>query len=372
MKVGIIQNVTLNDHRSVYSHNVACKLAERGIDVDLILQKTGEELQYQSRPYTLVQIPGGTYSISGQLKFMAASHAVLKRGHYDIIHGKNPFSSIAAAVFLRKTGLLCTKLLYDTRGLWIDFGVKSGRISPWLAQIFKKMEIKLTKQCDYVVVISPALKEVLCSRGIEQKKISVVFGDGVDITKIESIPPAQKNKDAILIGYIGSISTARQSEKIISAFKYINRKDVQLMMIGPVLEPDIFKKLTSDCENIVLTGYLPQEKAFQFLKSFDVVVSYHDTDHPVYNVAVPTKIFEYMAAGVPIVATTHAMYTNILEHKKTAFLTKQTPEGFAKGMAYILDNPNIAKKLAENARVQVEKYSIQRVVDQLEAVYRHL
>ncbi len=370
MKVGIIQNVTLNDHRSVYSHNVACGLVKKGIDVDVILQKTEEELQYKLRPYNLIQIPGKTYSIPGQIRFITSSFAILKKGHYDIIHAKNPFSSVFPALVLRK--VTPSAVVYDMRGLWIDFGVMSGKIPPYLGPILKKMESFLLKRCDHLIVISPALKEVLVSRGFEKEKISVIFGDGVDIKKIELVSAAKKEKGVRTIGYVGTISTARQSEKIIEAFQKIGREDVRLVMIGPVGEPHIFEKLTLKSKNVVLTGFLPQEKAFQLLKSFDVVVSYHEVDDPVYHVAVPTKIFEYMACGVPIVTTDHQMYKNILEDKKTAVLTQKNPDDFARGITYVLDHVEEAEKMAKRARVNVENYSIEKVVDSVEAVYQLL
>lgn len=371
MKIGIIQNVTLNDHRSVYSHNIACELIKKGFDVDLILQETGEKLQYKNKPYNLIQIPGKTYSITGQIQFMISSFTVIKKGGYDIIHAKNPFSSVFSAVALKTTGLITSKIVYDMRGLWIDFGVKSGQIPPLFGPVLRKLEKFLLKRCDHIIAISPTLKELLCTRGYQGDEISVVFGDGVDIETIESVTPAKRDRD-MRIGYIGTISTARQSDKIIEAFKSIKMKDIHLIMVGPVREPHIFEELTAGSKKIVLTGFLPQEEAFQYLKSFDVVLSYHDTDHPVYNVAVPTKVFEYMAAGIPIVATDHKMYRNILEDKKTALLSRQNPEDFAKNLVYLLRNPDIAEKIAANAKSEVEKYSVKNVVDQLESVYLRL
>jgi glycosyltransferase involved in cell wall biosynthesis len=121
-----------------------------------------------------------------------------------------------------------------------------------------------------------------------------------------------------------------------------------------------------------LTGFLPQEEALRYLKSCDIALSYHDTDAPEYNVAVPTKILEYMAAGVPIVATDHAMYTNILQNGKTALLTRQNPEDFARGITHLLDNPHLAQEIAQHAYKKAHTYSVERVVDQLEKVYNGL
>ena len=371
MKIGIIQNVTLNDHRSVHSHNIACELVRRGHAVDCILQKTSEPLQYTERPYHLIQIPGNTYSISGQIQFMIYSWNVIKKGKYDIIHAKNPFSSLFSPVILKIMKKIRSRLIYDMRGLWIDFGVETQKFSPSLSIFLKKSEKVLADRCDAIIAISPSLKEILCERGYDTEKIFVIVGAGINIHKMETLPGLKKDSTRVgrKIGYIGTISTGRQSEKIIEAFKKIKKANISLIMIGPIIEPDIFTAITSSHESIHLTGFLPQEEALQCLKTFDIAVSYHDTNDPAYNVAVPTKILEYMAAGIPIVATDHAMYTNLLEDGKTALLTSQNPEDFARGISYLLENPHLAAQLAANAKIEAHKYSVERVVDQLETVY---
>ncbi len=368
IKVGMIQNVTLNDHRSVYSHNMACELRERGVEADLILQKTHEPLQYTHRPYRLLQVPGQTYSVRGQIQFVTASLPVMKRGFYDIVHAKNPFSSVFSPVVLKEVGAIRSKIIYDMRGLWIDFGILSGKIPPYLGPFLKRMESLLMGRCDHLIAISPKLKEILCFQGIEEERISVI-GEAVDIKTVEAVNPPEKG-DFNLIGYVGTISVSRQSDKIIEAFKKLKRKDTKLVMVGPVMEPSFFRPLVD--ENIALTGFLPQEKAFRMMKSFDVAVAYHDIDHPVYNVAVPIKILEYMAAGIPVVATDHCMYRNILENGRTAVLTGKKTEDFALGMARLLDNPNEAKRMADAARIEVKRHSAKRLAEQLESIYARL
>jgi colanic acid biosynthesis glycosyl transferase WcaI len=372
MKLAIIQNVTLNDHRSVHSHNVACELCRRGFDVDVIVQKTEEELQYSERPYRLIELPGETYSIKGQLQFILNSYHYLKGTKYDIIHAKNPFSSLFSAVFLKKLGKIDSKIIYDMRGLWIEFGAGTGKFPSFLKPGLEVVERVLMGKCEHVVAISPALQEVLCSKGIPRSKVTVIVGAGVDIEKIHSLEPAVFSEglaDLKCIGYLGTISVARESDKIIEAFQTISRDDYVLLMIGPVIEPQVFDNVVRETKKVVLPGFIPQYEALQYLKSCRVAISYHDIDSPAYNVAVPTKILEYMAAGIPIVATDHMMYRNILEDGRTAVLTRQNPHDFARGIEHVLENPEMGRKMAENAYRDVEKFSIQKVVDQLMVVY---
>lgn len=340
--------------------------------MDVIVQKTEEELQYTERPYQLIELPGETYSIKGQLQFILNSYHHLKGARYDVIHAKNPFSSLFSAVLLKELGKIDSRIVYDMRGLWIEFGADTGKFPSFLKHGLEMVEEMLIKKCDQMVAISSSLQEILCRKGVPSSKVTVIVGAGIDIQKIQSLEPVLFSEGLAnlkRVGYVGTISVARESHKIIEAFETINRDDCALLMIGPVIEPEIFDDLTRYRERIVLPGFVPQYAALEYLKSCQVAISYHDIESPAYTVAVPSKILEYMAAGIPIVATDHQMYRNILEDGRTAVLTSQNPHDFARGIEYVLENPEVGEKMAENAKREAEKFSIQKVVDQLMAVY---
>lgn len=376
MKVALIQNVTLNDHRSVHTHNVACELTKRGVEVDLIIQKAHEKLQFAERPYKLIQVPGETYSVTGQLHFMKASCAYIYNGKYQIVHAKNPFSSIFSSILLKKARLITSQIVYDMRGLWVDFGVHKKEVPPAVGTILNVIDTGLMHVCDHVITISPELRDILIARGIPAHKVTAIIGSGCDISEVENTPPEDVKEllgiSGPVIGYIGTVSVSRQSDKLIEAFTHVREhcKECYLVLLGP--EDGTVTHLIKKTDHVIHREFVPHERALSLLKSFDVAVAYHDRDEPMFNVAVPLKVFEYMAGKIPIVATNHTMYTNILVHKKTGYLTGADPESFAQGVLDVIKDQDLQKSMVDNARVDVENYSIQRLVDQLESVYHQL
>lgn len=376
MRVAVIQNVTLNDHRSVHSHNVACELQKREVTVDLILQKTDEDLQFVNRPYNLIQFPGETYSVTGQLQFMRHLLTHIKKESYDIIHAKNPFSSVLIPVLLRKSALIKSRVIYDMRGLWVDFGVHAGQFSPAAGKALNRVDTVVMHFCDHIIAISSELKWTLMMRGIPEEKITVITGSGVNIPEITGAP-AENVKTllgitGIIIGYVGTVSVSRQSDVLIKAFQHVQKhcKDCYLVLLGP--EDGSVSNLVSQTKNVIHLETVPHEKAVSLMKSFDVAVAYHDRDVPIFNVAVPIKVLEYMAAGVPIVTTNHTMYKNVLVHRKTGYLTESDPEQFAQGIVTVLEDSYLQKYMVEQARKEVENYSIKALVDQLESLYERV
>jgi glycosyltransferase involved in cell wall biosynthesis len=71
----------------------------------------------------------------------------------------------------------------------------------------------------------------------------------------------------------------------------------------------------------------------------------------------PLKLYTYMASGKPILATDMYTHTQVLD-TSTSLLVPPTPQGLATGALELLRNPELAQKLAANAKkVKEELYS---------------
>jgi|GEM_PF-1598586 glycosyltransferase involved in cell wall biosynthesis len=383
-KVAIIQNVAVNDHRMVYTDGIGRELVKRGYDVEVIVQKNDKNHHTKNFPYRLVCLPGDTYSVSGQLVFARNLFRLLRRKEYDIIHGKNPFSSVLPALLLKKIDGKA-RTIYDIRGLWIDFGVHAGMMPRAVAFWLDRLDRFCMNRVDRVIAISYELKYALVRRGIKEEKIEVVVGDGVDILKARSIGKRDVRDvfgfDGKVVGYVGSIGRARCSERIIEAFGIVKEKsdfNVNLVMVGPFpneLEVEYFQNLVKKMKlkgSIFFTGHVPHDEALQYMKSFDLAVAYHEGNFLFYNVAVPTKVLEYMATGRAIVATNHKMYRNLLTHGRDAYLTEQNPKAFAEGILHLLENDELSERLSKNAEIAAERYSFEKVTDRIEEIYESI
>ena len=378
LKIALVQNVPVNDHRMVHTDGVARELLKRGYDIDVIIQESSEISQFSDLPYKVIYIPGGTYSIGGQLEFAYGLFKFLKKREYDIIHAKNPFSSVLPAL-LRRSG---AKVVYDVRGLWIDFGVHSGDIPGIIAPFLRRVDMLCMRKADRVIAISNELKNVLVERGLDEGRVDVIVGDGVDLEKIRNLDAKDIKEylgiEGSVIGYVGGIGRSRYSERIIEAFKIVHEEigSAKLVMMGPCKEIEYFKNLIRRLgldEHVFFTGFIDShDDIFKLIKSFDVVVSYHDRDLPCFNVMVPTKVLEYLATGSKIVATKHKSHNNILSHKKDSYLTEMNPKSFAEGIIYVLKDEELSNKISKNAYVTAEKYSFKTVTDKVEELYKRV
>jgi glycosyltransferase involved in cell wall biosynthesis len=85
------------------------------------------------------------------------------------------------------------------------------------------------------------------------------------------------------------------------------------------------------------------------------------TLHPVANYleALPVKMFEYMAAGIPVIASRFPLFRDIVEGGHCGLCVDPVdPQAIASAIDYLVTNPDIAKLMGENGRKAVlEKYN---------------
>ena len=370
MRIAVIQNVPLSDHRMVHTKGLAKELSSRGHEVEIIYQGSNHQ---ESGEFKLTPLEGEVYSIKGQISFIKNILKYLRNTEYDILHCKNPFSSVIPCLFSRSYNSK-TKIIYDMRGLWVDFGVYSKKIPRCMRRPLNFVDFQAMKRCDKIVSISNELKEILVNRGINEDRIKVIAGDGVDILTSKRMKTREE-----VIGYVGSISKSRGSDKILESFRHLTElydKEIRLVMVGPVDETDkdFFYNYINNyglVDRISFTGQVPHKEALELMNGFKVAVSYHEGDFPFFNVAVPTKILEYMAAGCCIVTTDHKMYRNMLKSEEAIF-TKQNVVDFAGGLKKALEDNELNRSLRKNAKKGAYRFSFSKIADQYEDVYESI
>lgn len=163
-------------------------------------------------------------------------------------------------------------------------------------------ENRLVKNSDLVICTSKQL--------YDEKKIlnsnTHFIGNGADVTHsneaLSDKLRVHKSVSALLkpvIGYVGSIERRIDYDLLKSVIE--NNKDKTFVFAGPVSSeyvPEWFK----NASNIHLPGYIPHEEIPSVLKGFDVAIIPFKKDKNSATIF-PLKLFEYLGAGKPVVAT---------------------------------------------------------------------
>jgi len=177
---------------------------------------------------------------------------------------------------------------------------------PDLQRVIKLSHSKYFKG---LVTISDILKQNFMKAGIPKDKI-LVLQDGVDIESFQNIEKTEARanlglpQDKSIIMYCGHLYKGRGIEYILDAAKIL--KDVMFIIVGGFpSDVSYWKKYANDMGlvNVVFTGFVENGMVPTYLKAADVLLMPYTRDMPTYKWMSSLKLFEYMAAGRPIIAT---------------------------------------------------------------------
>jgi glycosyltransferase involved in cell wall biosynthesis len=176
----------------------------------------------------------------------------------------------------------------------------------------------------------------------------------------------------IRICYIGSISEVRGIKEIVSAMCNI---DCELNLAGnyntDTLRAEVSK--IDGWQKIIEYGFVNREQTKRILQESRVgLVTLYPTIN--YKEALPVKMFEYMMAGIPFVASNIELWKSIAEENNCGLIADPyNPQDIADKVNALLNNPQKAKEMGENGKKAIlEKYNWNIEFDFLLKAYQSL
>ncbi len=161
------------------------------------------------------------------------------------------------------------------------------------------------------------------------------------------------------IGYIGGIFKTRGIFETLDA---INGTDIKLILAGSFAP----EELENDCrnhpawKNVDFRGYIDRKGINELLESIRLGMVILEAT-PSYIYSLPVKMFEYMAAGLPVIASDFPLWRSIVEEAKCGICVNQTnPQEIKEKIQSLISDTATLQTMGENGRKAVEeKYNWQ-------------
>ena len=158
------------------------------------------------------------------------------------------------------------------------------------------------------------------------------------------------------ICYIGGITKLRGIHEIVKAMAIVTT-GTRLQIAGDFSDPDLQREIKAihAWEYVDELGFLDRKGVSKLLsKSLAGLVTLHPVEN--YIDALPVKLFEYMSAGIPVIASKFPGWQMIIEKNKCGICVDPLNSNeIANAINYIISNPDIAKEMGENGRKAIEK-----------------
>ena len=256
-----------------------------------------------------------------------------------------------------------------------------GKFPPaiWLTRAAERWAIR---NAALVVTISESMAAYV--KQVDQSKDVVIVPDApmprargdADPDRARAQLPRGFVENRKIISYTGSLASYQGLDLLVSAMARVIAvmAEAALVIVGGT-EKDI-KRLASKAEgvgvmhHVLLVGKKPPDQIPDFLSMADVLVSPRRG-----GINPPAKIYTYMHAGKPIVATDIPAHTTVLG-RDAAILVEPTADGVADGILWALTHPDEAARKASHAEEIVSRITpelqVRRLLEGYELVKQRI
>jgi glycosyltransferase involved in cell wall biosynthesis len=348
-------------------HREAKTLRQAGFQVTLIA--TGVDSRRTPEGIDIIGLNRPRWRVGRALNWPALVKIALNTGA-DIYHFHDP-DLLLAALFLQKYSR--KPVIYDNHDPYVEAILAREWLPFWLRPLIAKVFDPLEKY------VATRLTATIVANDIQLQR----FPQATLISNYPDLIPFQLNqhppRDPRTVVYAGSLSEARGMFDLVAIARLLRARKITLHVLGPFPNPALARQVTNQVEaeqlttTITFTGRVPHNQIIQALKTAAVgLIPFRNVSN--HQIIIPTKLFEYMACALPVVASDLPPIRRYVTQAECGLLVPpDRPQAFAEAVEYLLDHPEEANRLGRNGRQAVlARYNWQREGPKLLSLYREL
>ncbi len=301
------------------------------------------------------------------MSFMVSSFiAGLFQRRPDIIIGTSPqFFTVCSAwmlsLFRRRP------FVFELRDLWpASIRVVGAMKDSRFIRALEHLEMFLYRRAAVIVSVTNAFKTELIERGIESDKIEVVI-NGVDLDRYS---PREKDQELIreyhlddkfVVGYIGTHGMAHALHIVLEAADKIrDHKNIVFLFVGggAYREELVSKSKSMKLENVCFIERQPKEMMARIWSLCNASLIQLRND-PLFKSVIPSKIFESMGMGLPILLSLPEGEASHIIHETGSgiIIPPEQPKLLAEAVVSLYENTDRCSALANASASAASSYS---------------
>lgn len=275
-------------------------------------------------------------------------------GHDVIVVSSPAFFAVLTAWFMSKVWRI--PFVFEVRDLWpgifIELGILKNRA---IIGILEAVEMFLYRQAAHVVVVTEAFRDILIRRGVPAEKASVIT-NGVDM---ETYRPAPHETDLrrahgldgrFVALYIGAHGISQALSAVLDAARLLaENPDVVVVLVGEGAEKKMLieKARAMGLSNVRFVPGQPKARMPEWYGAADVALV-PLRNIPMFETFIPSKMFEILACGVPIIGSVRGEAREILDASGGALIVDpEDAAAIAAAVRRLKADPSLASRLGE-------------------------
>lgn len=228
----------------------------------------------------------------------------------------------------------------------------------------KWIESHVIHRFEHIFVVVEEAKDLVVNMGVAAEKITVIGNTPVlvELRRSDSpVPPEiEQLKARYSVIYTGGITPDRGLSVVVEAIPRVIReiKDFLFVVVGSGFEVENLKRQIGESgleAYVKWVGWVPHDLLYEYIGASRIgIIPHHVTDH--INTTIPNKIYDYMACGVPVIATDAAPMKRILAEERCGKAFRSgSAESLAEAIIGIHRDPGTLGKRGKEAIM--EKYN---------------
>lgn len=294
------------------------------------------------------------------LSFMISSFITgMKVRDVDILWGTSPpiFQSLTAWALAK---LKRTPFLLEIRDLWPAFAIAVGVLrQPILIKASEWLERFLYRHADLVVVNSPGFIQHIRERGAQPIEL---VPNGSDVSMFD-VGDVQKQSWAdsgvFTVLYAGAHGMSNDLGIVLHAAQLLlDREDIEVILLGDGKEKSALQQLAKEMllTNLQFLPPLPKSQMPSALASADACIAILKPIS-LYGTVFPNKVFDYMAAGKPVLLAIQGVIREVVEEARAGLAVPPgDPSALADGIRYLADHAEEGRQMGMRGRKFVEQH----------------
>lgn len=293
--------------------------------------------------------------------------AVLKVRNVDIIVATSPqlFAPLAALLVSRIKGC---PYVFELRDLWPESiravgAMKNERILGWL----ETLELALYRRSAAIVSVTNAFVDNLERRGITRDKTHVVT-NGADLSRFT---PSRRDtaladrlglKEKFVAGYVGTHGMAHGLTTLLEAARLAavdpSLAHVRFLFLGDGAEKVSLVALSREMglTNVVFLESVPRDQVAAYWSLLDVSII-HLKRTPLFETVIPSKLFECMAMGIPVLHGVAGESAEIVVREGNGLVFEpESAAALVEGIRKLANNGALRASLSERGQQAARKY----------------
>jgi hypothetical protein len=234
-----------------------------------------------------------------------------------------------------------------------------------IIQLLEKIELFLYRKARLIISVTHSFKHILVSRGIAGEKIKVIT-NGVDASRF-----FQLEKDADLVtryhlegqfvaGYVGTHGLAHHLETILeaAAIAQTNNDNIKFILLGNGARKAELIKLAGQMElkNVIFIDSVPKAEVPRYWSLLDVSII-HLKKMELFTSVIPSKLFECMAMGLPVLHGVAGESADIVNDNKVGMVFEpEDAQALYQHLVELKNNPKLYADFQSRCLVAAHKY----------------